>query len=262
MNWNRNRNTVTDLANLASIDIGGLGGVSNRIIAGQPHGILWGERWERHENGALVLDQYGFPEMSTTEGIIGDPNPDWRGGIGTSFSYKNFSFDMLFETYQGADMAAGTKAVMYAYGTHGDVGNEVTAPHDLLNVNGNIIPAGTTFRGNIEDFGAGPVALTEDWYDGRGGYFSGPMEQFIEDGSWTKLREVSLGYTLNSPRFRQITKLSSIQFTVTGRNLFTWTDFEGVDPETNLSGPIAGRGIDYFNNPGTKSYLFTVRLNY
>lgn len=169
---------------------------------------------------------------------------------------------MLFETYQGADMAAGTKAVMYAYGTHGDVGNEVTAPHDLLSVNGNVIPGGTTFRGNIEDFGAGPVALTEDWYDGRGGYFSGPMEQFIEDGSWTKLREVSLGYTLNSARFRQLTKLSSIQFTVTGRNLFTWTDFEGVDPETNLSGPIAGRGIDYFNNPGTKSYLFTVRINY
>ena len=55
--------------------------------------------------------------------------------------------------------------------------------------------------------------------------------------------------------------LKSVEFSVTGRNLLLWTKFEGNDPDTNLSGVSAARGLDYFNNPGTKSFLFSVTLN-
>ena len=52
------------------------------------------------------------------------------------------------------------------------------------------------------------------------------------------------------------------EFGVTGRNLILWTDIEGFDPETNLTGASKGRGLEYFNNPGTKSYLFTLKISY
>jgi hypothetical protein len=50
--------------------------------------------------------------------------------------------------------------------------------------------------------------------------------------------------------------------TATGRNLILWTDFEGTDPDTNVSGVSSSRGIDYFNNPGTKSYVFSLSLTF
>ena len=95
-----------------------------------------------------------------------------------------------------------------------------------------------------------------------GGFFSnGNDELYIEDGSWTRLREVGLSYTLRAPWLKQRTGLSSIECNLTARNLLLWTEFEGNDPDTNLSGVSAARGMDYFNNPGTKSYLFTLILN-
>jgi hypothetical protein len=169
---------------------------------------------------------------------------------------------MLFETYQGADIYAGTKSVLYDLGRWWDSANEVTAVRNLKDYRGNIINIGQTFRGKVHDFGAGPVALTEAWFNGDGGFFSnGNDEIYIEDGSWTRLRELSLSYTLNAPWLRQKTGLGSVEFILTGRNLLLWTPFEGNDPDTNLSGISAARGIEYFNNPGTKSYLFSVLVN-
>ncbi|MBA2562894.1 MAG: hypothetical protein H0V14_08265, partial [Chitinophagaceae bacterium] len=100
------------------------------------------------------------------------------------------------------------------------------------------------------------------WYTDLGGGFGPVSSQFIEDGTRTRLREVSIGYSLNSENFRNKTRLQSIDFSVTGRNLALWTDYSGIDPETNLTGPSNGRGLDYFNNPSTRSFLFTLRINY
>jgi len=124
------------------------------------------------------------------------------------------------------------------------------------------IPANTPFRGNIQDFGSGPVALTESWYTGLGGGFGAVASQFIEDGTRTRLREASVGYSISGDRFRKSTKLQSIDFSLTGRNLVLWTDYSGIDPETNLTGTSNGRGLDYFNNPSTRSFLFSVKINY
>ena len=142
-------------------------------------------------------------------------------------------------------------------------GIETTTNQNLLDYNGSVIMAGTTFRGDIYNFGAGPVARTEAWYNGDGGFFGGGNDElFVEDGSWTRLREVTLSYNLDKPWLKNRLGLSSVEFSVTGRNLLLWTEFEGNDPDTNLEGISVARGIDYFNNPGTKSYVFTVDINF
>ena len=48
---------------------------------------------------------------------------------------------------------------------------------------------------------------------------------------------------------------------LSGRNLALWTDYSGIDPETNLTGPIGvGRGVDYFNSPNTRSWVIALQL--
>jgi hypothetical protein len=171
--------------------------------------------------------------------------------------------DILFETFQGADIFAGTKSVMKDLGTWGDTDIETIADQNLIDYDGNVILAGEQFRGQIYNFGAGPVALTEAWYNGDGGFFSGGNDElYIEDGSWTRLREISLTYTARSAWLKNRLGIQAANFTVTGRNLLLWSPFEGNDPDTNLSGISAARGIDYFNNPGTRSYVFTLNLTF
>lgn len=257
------RNEVTDLAGVESLNLGGLSAVSSRAVEGQPLGVLWGSRTLRNEDGSIVFDAHGFPVQDQLEGVIGDPNPDWQGSMATGFSYKNLRLSVLFETFQGADIYAGSKSVMRDLGTWYDTANEVTAMRNYFTWNGNIINIGETFRGNVVDFGAGPVALTEAWYNGDGGFFSnGNDELYIEDGSWTRLRELSLSYFLDNAWLKDRIGIQSAEFSITGRNLFLWTKFEGNDPDTNLSGVSAARGIEYFNNPSTKSYLFSLTLNF
>ncbi len=259
----QNRNEVTDLVGLESVELAtGLSGVNNRAVVGQQHGILWGPRTLRDDQGNIVFDQNGFPVRDDVEGVIGDPNPDFQASAIGSVSYKNLSLSFLFETFQGADIFAGTKSVLVDYGRWGSTANEVTASQNLLTYGGNVIPAGTTFRGEIKNFGAGPVALTQDWYNGPGAFFGGGNhELFIEDGSWTRLRELTLSYDLNSDWLKN-RGFSNLQMSATGRNLFLWTEFEGNDPDTNVSGVSASRGIDYFNNPSTRSYVFSLTLTF
>ncbi|WP_224488060.1 SusC/RagA family TonB-linked outer membrane protein [Robertkochia flava] len=261
-NFTSVRNMVTDLRGVSSLNLGGLDAVSSRAVEGQPLGVLWGSRSLRDENGNIVFDEYGFPEQDQTEGIIGDPNPDWQGALTSSLSYKGFNLRVLFETYQGADIYAGTKSVLTDLGRWSTTANEVTATRNYFEANGNIINIGETFRGNVGDFGAGPVALTETWYNGEGGFFgAGNDELYVEDGSWSRIREIALTYNWSSEWLRKATALESVQFSLMGRNLFLWSEFEGNDPDTNLSGVSAARGIEYFNNPGTKSYVFSLTLN-
>ena len=152
-------------------------------------------------------------------------------------------------------------SVLYYFGIHPGTAVESTATSNLNTYGGDVIPAGTTFRGNIADFGGGPVALEESWYRTNGGGFGDLDEQFIKDASWTKLREISLKYSLPDSFLNQI-GLKSSEIGISGRNLLLISNFDGVDPEVNLTGASKGRGLDYFSNPGTKSFIVNLKLNF
>ena len=216
-----------------------------------------------------LTDANGFPQGGTGNEIIGNPNPNWRGGLGNTFSYKGISLYVLFDRVSGNDFFNGTRGSLYAFGVHGDQGNTVVAPAGgLKDVNGNTITAGTSFQGQIKDFRAGPVAINQAWWQGRGtASNSASYKQFVEDASVSRLREVTLSYSLRSAggptgRFRRFTHLSNVDFSLTGRNLVLWTKYTGTDPEVNISGAGLSRGQDWFTNPNTKSLLFSVRISY
>jgi hypothetical protein len=106
------------------------------------------------------------------------------------------------------------------------------------------------------------VPLDETWFTGAGGVFNGPVSLNIQPGGFVKLREVSVGYTFDQPWVTRLLGFTSIDVRVAGRNLHTWTDYVGVDPETSLLGSATSvRGINYFNNPQSRSFVFSLTLN-
>jgi hypothetical protein len=260
--WSTNRNKVVSLKGVESFFLAGFTGTSSRAVEGQPLGVLWGVDFDRKADGSLVLNANGFPQAGPREGVLADPNPDWTSGLNTNISFKNFSFSFLIDHVQGGQVWNGTKGALVNFGTAAVTGNEVTSAIALKDVKGNVIAANTPFRGEVKDFGGGPVALNQSWYTGLGSGFGAVSSQYMEDGTRTRLREVSLGYTLNGKKFTEKSKLQSITFSLTGRNLALITNYSGIDPETNLTGPSNGRGLDYFNNPSTKSFIFTLRVKY
>jgi len=259
-NWSRNRNKVTSLAGSAAQGLsGGYGGQS--VIEGQPFGVMYGTDFQSDANGKYLLDDNGFPQEGTANQVIGNPNPKWRAGLGTTMHYKKWMLYVLFDRVSGNQFYNGTRGALYNFGAHADQGNEVTSAVDLKTLDGETIPAGTPFRGQIKDFGGGPVALTQVWYQSLGTSFgTASVKQFIEDATATRLREVTLSYSLSSDAFRAATKLTAVDFSLTGRNLLLWTPFTGVDPEVNITGAAIARGSDWFTNPNTKSVLFTVKI--
>lgn len=261
-NYNQNRNKVLSLRGTSSVDLS-TQSVSSRAVEGYQLGVLWGPRALRDPKGGYVLDANGFPLVDLSQGVIGDPNPDWRGAAGVTATYKGFDVNVLFETFQGGDISQGTKSVLYNFGTHSDVGREITLTKELKNVNGQVFPAGATLRANVGNYGGGDVLLDQAWYTSRGAGLgaSAIREFFVGDASWTRLREVALGYTLKSKGFTKATKFNAIRFSLTGRNLALWTDILGFDPEVNQTGVNNGFGTEYFTNPSTRSYLFTITLN-
>ena len=260
-NFTRNRNIVESLADVDRYFLNGFASTSASLVEGEPFSVLWGGRFDRDDNGNLNLNEQGFPTNAAGQGVIGDPNPDWRGGLGAEFTYKGLSASVLFETAQGMDMWNGTNGVLYYFGVSPETANISTAPVDLTTADGDIIPAGTEFRGNVTDFGAGPVAEEASWWLGNGGGFGSIDEQFIEDGSWTRLREATLTYAIPSALIES-TGLSNISVGITGRNLILWSGFTGADPDTNLTGASRGRGLHYFTNPGSRSVLFNLRFGF
>lgn len=275
--WSNYRNKVLSLSGAQSVFLsgGGFSDGSSRAVEGQPLGVLWGTYYDKDANGNYVLDENGYPKLAASEGVIGNPNPQYRFSVGNTFAYKGFTLYALLDMQAGGEMWNGTRGALVNYGTAASTATETTVTaaeaatiktfdggtvgtvaRNTVNPDGSV-----TFRGTVGDFGGGKVALDEAWYKATGGGFNvnGP---FVEKSNWTRLREVSLSYSFNSAGFRRATKLNGITVGVTGRNLVLWTPYSGIDPETNLTGANNGRGIDYFQNPNTKSILFKLTITY
>jgi len=273
--WSAYRNKVLDLAGAQYVFLSGFADGSSVATKGLPLGTLWGTYWQKNADGSLFTDANGFPYINSQTGPIGNPNPNYIASFGNTFSYKNLSLYVLFDASVGGQMWNGTLGAMTNFGTNlgtatlttlsaADAaatktydGNTVaTSGRSIKNTDGSY-----TFRGTVKNFGEGNVALDQAYYQGVGNGFN-VNQPFVEDATWTRLREVTLSYNLNSEGFRRATKLQSATFSLTGRNLLLWTPYQGIDPDTNLTGSSNGRGIDYFQNPNTRSILFKLTVTF
>jgi TonB-dependent SusC/RagA subfamily outer membrane receptor len=202
-------------------------------------------------DGALFLDPSGFPIRDPNERVIADPNPDWTGGLTAEVKILGARLAALVETRQGGEALNLTRAFMYQWGTHGDTearGRQVTFGVDYME--------GPVVGSRLDRV----VRLDEAWFSSLGGA-AGPRAQFVEDASFTRLRELSLAYTFERPWVRRTLGLRALDARVAGRNLFTWTDYTGFDPETGAGGAVLpNRGIDWFAVPPSRAWVLSVSL--
>lgn len=253
VNFTHNRNIVTDVPdNVESISLASFTGLSSLIVEGQPYGVLYGTKYRRNDAGQLIIGNDGWPVINDVQGVVGDPNPDWLSGITNTLTYKSLSFSFLWDIRKGGDIWNGTRGFLNYLGISKETGEQRTIE--------NFVYDGVTAEGQVNttpvDF-ANPVnGLTGIRWRRSGTY--GVAEDVIEDGSWVRLRNVSLSYSF--PRFKAANLLSGARLTLYAKNLLLFTAYTGIDPETNLRGASSDAGWDYFNMPNTKSFGATLQF--
>ncbi|WP_189604599.1 SusC/RagA family TonB-linked outer membrane protein [Salinimicrobium marinum] len=215
-------------------------------------GSLFGLRGNRpvtNENGQVVVNSNGLPSLEAA--VFDNVNriPDWTLGISNSMSYKNLNLSFLLDFVQGQEVYNATESALAYYGLGANtVDRGETIVIEGVDVDGN---PNTT-----------EVLKDQSYYQN---YYSRNAENFIEDASFVRLRYVTLSYNLPESFLESLSILSA-QLNITGRNLFTITDYSGVDPEVNTFGAgIAGAGsmgIDNLGTPNTKGVDIGLRFKF
>jgi len=213
--------------------------------------------------GALFLGPDGLPVPDATQRIIADPNPKYTMSYSSSMRWHKLSLSGLLDVRKGGSVWNGTRGVLDFFGTGIDTKNR-TMTNGQYGVNYALKNYPTT-AGPGKDNNVIPFQTPNDWQNwflGDGGGFGSVGAQFVEDGSFAKLREISLTYTLDNQTFKNLTGFSSADIRIAGRNLKTWTKYTGFDPEVNLGGAeFLTQGLDYFINPPTRSFVLSFSLS-
>ncbi|MBK8965618.1 MAG: SusC/RagA family TonB-linked outer membrane protein [Saprospiraceae bacterium] len=248
-NFSRNRNEVTKLADgVDEINIEtAFSSIGSFAIVGQPYGAFYATRWDRTADGQLMIQANGLPKRADTRGNVGNPYPDWIAGIRNVFEIYGVTVNALLDIRQGGSLWNGTEARLNRFGT-----SEKSGDRDRTYV----IPGVKISDGTPND-----IAISANQYFSNYlGDGTAAVEQHIQDGSWVRLRELTLGYQIPIPDNKYV---KGINLYVTGRNLWLSTDYTGVDPETSLHGAGSNiGGFDYFNMPSTKSYIVGLNLSF
>jgi len=250
-NYNRNRNEVVELAEGVD-ELRLLAGRLFRlnVVAkeGEPYGTFTGREMRRTPDGEIIFGEDGLPELTDEFKAQGSYQPDWTGGIENTFRYRGFRLSTLIDARIGGEIYSGTNVIGRRAGTlastlkgreEGIVGDGV-----VENENGSFSP-NTTRVPAIE------------WYLNYYGYNNTEVSVF--DGSYVKLREVALSYTLPQ-RLTQALFARTVTLTALGRNLaILHKNVPNIDPETAIASDVA-QGIEFGQIPSTRSLGFKASL--
>ncbi len=252
VNWSNNESIVISLGEGGS-DIFGPN-ISANIVSfpptilreGEPFGVFWGMKaiglyplGDDKEGQLQNEDINGDGSVNANDKeIIGNPNPDYIFGWNNSFTYKRLSLSAFIQ---------------------GSIGN------DIMNIDRIFIQGGIT--GNAGNH-------TQEYFEKRwtpenphndmnfpAGRSGEPDSSLIEDGSYVRLKNVSLSYNFNPEIFNN--HIDSFRLYVTGTNLYTITDYTGVDPEVNVfGGSNINRGVDFSAYPKSKQILLGLNIGF
>lgn len=172
---------------------------------------------------------------SSDRTYIGNPNPDFTFGLTNTFSYKGFNLSVFLQGSVGNDIFNASKA-------------DVQGMYDLKNQSREVLKRWRT-PGQITDI---PKA----------GFDMQPSSFFIEDGSYLRVKDVTLSYNFKGNMLERA-GISRLQPYVTFNNLLTFTKYKGMDPEVNQWGNSgAVQGIDWGTYPHSRTFVFGVNLEF
>ncbi len=281
LNFSRNRNEVVKIIEglkeiVVASNFGYINsGVTLKYVPGFPVGNLYGTTLQRYY-GTKTDDKVtfqpglplviastgtnaGFPVPDLAQRILGNSQPKWMGGFTNTFTYKSLRLSFLLETQQGQYKHNQLANFMAAFGIA-----KYTEDRTTSKVFDGVLANGTPNTQLVYlGMGRAPAPDTRDY--GNGYYrniYRTVSENFVEDASWTRLRNLSLSYTLPA-RWLKTNLIKEATLTFTGNNLVLWTNYSGFDPETSSS-PAGSNadGFTGFSYPAMRSYLFSINVNF
>lgn len=258
-----NRNEVLELGGEDYKDVGGgdghlKTGSVHRLIVGEPIGLFYGFVSDGLFQNQTELDAgpngptnwiggRRYKDLSgpddTPDGnvnatydrqVIGDPNPDFFGGFSNTVSYKGVELNVFLQYSIGNDI--------FNYNAM-----ELELPSGGQNVYADLVNRWKG-EGTSTEY---PKATTN-----RSAVFS---DLYIEDGSYLKLKTVTLGYTFSGSN---VVWLNGLKLFVTAQNLLTFTEYTGYDPEVSYRGATnLELGEDFGGYPQAKTFMLGIRMN-
>ncbi len=212
------------------------------MTPGLPLGVFYGYEalGVDPETGKLMYETKnddGIPSLSERK-VIGDPNPVFTYGLTNNLSYKGFNLNIFIQGSYGNDIFNVSR--METEGMFDDK-NQSIAVLDRWR------------RPGMETYMPGASLTKENLL---------PSTRFVEDGSYLRLKSLTLSYNVNSNFLKSI-KLSRFQVYITGQNMLTLTNYKGFDPEVNQYGGYAPvQGVDYGTYPQSKSYVMGINVEF
>ncbi len=257
--FSKNDSEVTNVAgDQDRISIYSAYGVNFYAEEGQPLGTFYAPTPDRTPEGQIIADpNTGYYTYDGEEDYVGTSQRDFIMGLQNSLQYKNFKLNMNWDWKNGGKMYSYTKRLSYF------VGNAIETTYN--NREPFIIPNSVVENAD----GSFSENTTYVDYENVTGFYNTQSNQAIEgehiiDKSFIRLRALSLSYNLSND-FVQSVGLSSLSFSVYGRNLFLWTPSDNtyVDPETTSY----GRGIrsefgEFAANPSQRAYGASVKFSF
>ncbi len=250
--YNQNKNTVLSIDGdnqgpVYSEGVQNQSGAPASIVVGQPVGVFYGTYYKRNADGSIYTTPTSYKFSNTAiidagvnipEGqsidpvtgklvgsalrrVIGNPNPKYTFTAVNDFSFKKLTLHTQIDAVQGVDVFNADKRTRQGVGIGKWAEDEI---------------AGRLPRGWIRSMYS--------------------IEEFrIDDGSFVKLRELSLSYD-----FGKVGKaISSLSFSIIGRNLVSWDKFNGYDPEVNSTGnATVAKGVNFGAVPIPKTFSFVL----
>tara|TARA_R110000751_G_scaffold288652_1_gene394751 strand:+ start:1316 stop:4276 length:2961 start_codon:yes stop_codon:yes gene_type:complete len=238
-NLSSNKNKVLSLIGdetevFPGLTVGGSIPAPSIVRVGEPIGVFYGFIYE----GVNAAD--GNAVYAEEQDIIGDANPDFTYGFNNNMSYKGFDFNFFFQGVYGNDVFNRARSLIIGrdgripYGTSAELRNTWTASNTSA-------PLPSLNATNTQS----------------------QSSEFIEDGSFLRLKNISLGYTLRDFDALEAIGAESLRLYVSAQNLFTITNYSGLDPEVSNGGENDRlAGVDIGALPTSKTFTLGLNLRF
>ena len=243
----------TEIKNLGDDDRKLISGV-NAFLEGEPPGVFYMPVYEgvnssngdaEYSDGSGGITTDYDRALAYGRRVVGNPNPDFFGGLSNTLSFFNFDLDFLFQFVQGVDKYNQTgeflsNSGILLLGQTADQVNRWIEPGEETGF--------SVIKPSVEN--------------------TNPSTRWLEDGSFIRLNNVSLTYNLPAD-FVSKWGMNYFKVYVGGQNLLTFTNYSGYDPDTNYIDPLGGtiaqniyRGIDVFTAPQPRTFTTGIKIGF
>ncbi|NPA36783.1 MAG: SusC/RagA family TonB-linked outer membrane protein [Chlorobi bacterium] len=224
-----------------------------QATVGGGYGDIYGTTYQRTDDGKMIVDSNGRPLPTSEKVYLGNYQPDFTAGLSNSFNFLNgFNLSFLIDARFGGELYSGTDASMDAAGV---------TERTLEYREGGVVLDAVVNTGTPDNpvYEPNTQTITAQQYWGA---MAGIADYHVYSQTNVRLRELSITYDFPSKMFDNLF-IEKVTLGLVGRNLFfIYKDIDNFDPESSFSTSNFSQGVLWYNLPTTKSFGFSLNINF